>query len=147
MRQWWRIHLPMQEMQETCLIPRWKRSPGVNGSPLQHSCLENPMDRGAWWATVHGVAKSQTRLSDWAQPSNRIADIYWNIYMHLNKHLPEKLLEKWSDLPMSKQLASGWRHRPSWWGSLFSLRISWCWRTVCWLEIQLTVTPEESIHA
>ena len=35
-----------------------------NGNPLQHSCLENPMDGGAWWATVHGVAKSQTRLSD-----------------------------------------------------------------------------------
>ena len=34
-----------------------------NGNPL-HSCLENPMDRGAWWATVHGVAKSWTRLSD-----------------------------------------------------------------------------------
>ena len=33
------------------------------GSPLQHSCLQNPMDRGAWWAAVHGVAKSQTRLS------------------------------------------------------------------------------------
>ena len=35
-----------------------------NGTPLQHSCLENPMDRGAWWAAVHGVAKSRTRLSD-----------------------------------------------------------------------------------
>ena len=35
-----------------------------NGNPLQCSCLENPMDRGAWWATVHGVAQSQTRLSD-----------------------------------------------------------------------------------
>ena len=35
-----------------------------NGNPLQYSCLENPMDRGAWWAAVHGVAKSQTRLSD-----------------------------------------------------------------------------------
>ena len=35
-----------------------------NGTPLQHSCLENPMDGGAWWATVHGVARSQTRLSD-----------------------------------------------------------------------------------
>ena len=35
-----------------------------NGSPLQHSCLENPMDGGAWWAAVHGVAKSRTRLSD-----------------------------------------------------------------------------------
>ena len=37
---------------------------GRNGNPLQHSCLDNPMDRGAWWATVHGVTKSQTRLSD-----------------------------------------------------------------------------------
>ena len=35
-----------------------------NGAPLQYSCLENPMGRGAWWATVHGVAKSWTRLSD-----------------------------------------------------------------------------------
>ena len=35
-----------------------------NGNPLQHPCLENPMDRGAWWATVHGVTRSQTQLSD-----------------------------------------------------------------------------------
>ena len=40
------------------------RSPGGgNDNPLQYSCLENPTDRGAWWATVHGVAKSWTRLS------------------------------------------------------------------------------------
>ena len=39
-------------------------SPGEgNGNPLQYSCLENPMDRGAWWDTVHGITKSQTRLS------------------------------------------------------------------------------------
>ena len=37
---------------------------GGNGTPLQYSCLENPMDGGAWWAAVHGVAKSRTRLSD-----------------------------------------------------------------------------------
>ena len=35
-----------------------------NGTPLQYSCLENPMDRGAWWAVVHGVARSGTQLSD-----------------------------------------------------------------------------------
>ena len=35
-----------------------------SGTPLQHSCLENPTDRGAWWAAVHRVAKSRTRLSD-----------------------------------------------------------------------------------
>ena len=46
-------------------IPGLGRSPGEgNGNPLQYSCLENPMDGGAWWATVHGVAKSQIRLRD-----------------------------------------------------------------------------------
>ena len=40
-----------------------------NANPLQYSCLENPMDGGAWWATVHRVAKSQTRLSDFTSLS------------------------------------------------------------------------------
>ena len=47
------------------------RSPGGgNGNPLQHSCLENPMHRGPWRATVHGVTKSQTLLSNWAHTHN-----------------------------------------------------------------------------
>ena len=46
------------------LTPGWGRSPGGrNDNPLQYSCLGNPMDRGGWWAIVHGVAKSQTGLS------------------------------------------------------------------------------------
>ena len=46
-------------------IPRLGRSPGEgNGNPLQYSCLENLIDRGAWWAAVHGVTKSWARLSD-----------------------------------------------------------------------------------
>ena len=46
-------------------IPGLGRSPGEgNGYPLQYSCLENSMDRGAWWATVHGVTKSWRQLSD-----------------------------------------------------------------------------------
>ena len=45
-------------------IPRWERSTGGgNGNLLQYSCLENPMDRGPWWATVHGVTNSRTRFS------------------------------------------------------------------------------------
>ena len=49
-------------------IPGLGRSPGEgNGNPLQYSCLENPMDGGAWWATAHGVAKSWTRLSDFTK--------------------------------------------------------------------------------
>ena len=52
-------------MQETQFDPWVSKSPGGgNGSPLQYSCLENPMDRGASWATVRGIAKSRTRLSD-----------------------------------------------------------------------------------
>ena len=44
-------------------IPGWERSlGGGHGNPLQYSCLENPMDRGAWRTTVHGVTKSQTKL-------------------------------------------------------------------------------------
>ena len=47
------------------LIPGLERSSGGGHSnPIQYSCLENPMDRGAWWATVHEVTKSWTQLSD-----------------------------------------------------------------------------------
>ena len=46
-------------------IPGSGRTPGGgNGDPLQYPCLENPMDRGGWWATVHRITKSQTQLSD-----------------------------------------------------------------------------------
>ena len=48
------------EFGSTCIIPIGEG----NGTPLQYPCLENPMDGGAWWAAVHGVAKSRTRLSD-----------------------------------------------------------------------------------
>ena len=49
------------DTRDASLIPESGRSPGrVNGNPLQYSCLENPRDRGAWWATVPGIAKSQT---------------------------------------------------------------------------------------
>ena len=50
-------------------IPGLGRFPGEgNGNPLQYFCLESPMERGAWRATVHGVAKSQTRLNDFTSP-------------------------------------------------------------------------------
>ena len=54
------------DARDSGLIPGSGRSPGVsNGNTLQYSCLKNPMDRGAWRAAVHGVAKSQTWLSNW----------------------------------------------------------------------------------
>ena len=53
------IRLPGQETRDMGLMPWSGRAPGEgNGNPLQYSCLENSMDKGAWWATVHGVAKS-----------------------------------------------------------------------------------------
>ena len=49
------------DIKDLSLIPGSERSPGGgHGNPLQYSCLENPMDREVWWATVHRVAKSQT---------------------------------------------------------------------------------------
>ena len=60
-----RTHLPMLDTsanaKDVGSIPESERSPGKgNGNPLQYSCLRNPMDRGAWWATGHGIAKSLT---------------------------------------------------------------------------------------
>ena len=56
--------MPVQETpRDVGSIPELGRSPGGgHGNPLQHSCLENPTHRGAWWAPVHGVAKSWTQL-------------------------------------------------------------------------------------
>ena len=57
----------MQELLEirVQLMPGWRRSSGGgHGNPLQYFCLENPMDRRAWWVTVHGITKSWTWLSD-----------------------------------------------------------------------------------
>ena len=45
-----------------------------NGSPLQYSCLENPMDGGAWWAAVHGVAQSLTRLKRLSSSNNEVKE-------------------------------------------------------------------------
>ena len=54
---------PLANSVDVGSIPGLGRSPGVgNGNPLQYSCLGNPMDRGAWWATVHGVAKDSGTL-------------------------------------------------------------------------------------
>ena len=52
-----------------------------NGNPHQYSCLENPMDGGAWWATVHGVTKSQTRLTDFI--------LTFHFHTHTHTHKPQ----------------------------------------------------------
>ena len=80
-------HLP-------AMLETWVRSLGQedspgegNGNPLQYSCLENPMDGGAWWATVYGVTKSQTRLSDFTSYVYVYICTYTHIYGGVRKSL------------------------------------------------------------
>ena len=55
------LHANAGHVRDAGLIPRWRRSPGEgHGNPLKYFCLENPMDRGAWWATVRRVAELDT---------------------------------------------------------------------------------------
>ena len=68
--------MPACNMGDLGSIPGSGRFPGEgNGNPLQYSCLENPMDGGAWWTRVHGVTKSRTQLSDF---------VYHNFLIHLS---------------------------------------------------------------
>ena len=76
-------HLPAN-VGDGGLIPGSGRSPGEGkGNPLQYSCLENPMNGEAWWATVHGVAKSWTRLSD-SPFTFRCYTWYWETIVNKN---------------------------------------------------------------
>ena len=83
------------------LIPESGRSPGEgNGNPLQHSCLENSMSRGAWWITVRGVAKSWTQLSMHAfiVILNTVAPScisYIHMYTHTHTHTHTPLGRKY----------------------------------------------------
>ena len=77
------------DARDTGLIPGSGRSPGEgNGNPLQYSCLENPMNRGAWQATVHGAAKTGTwlkRLNESAQAGDAQIAFYQNDLMDSSK--------------------------------------------------------------
>ena len=67
----------------------WEDSPGEgNANPLQCSCLENPMDRGAWWATVHGVTKSWTRLNDFTFTFILFSLVAVSIYISTTAQMP-----------------------------------------------------------
>ena len=77
-----------------------------NGNPLQYSCLENPMDRGAWWAAVHGVAKSRARLSD------------FTFTFHF--HALEKEMATHSSVLAWKLPGMG-----AWWAAIYGVAQSW----------------------
>ena len=82
---------------DTGSIPRLGRSPeGGNGNLHQYFCLENSMDRGAWWATVHGVTKSWTQLSMHARTHTHIClIIYWISIAYFTQLAPITDLNSW----------------------------------------------------
>ena len=106
----------LPEMQETSSIPGLGGSSGEgNGNPLQSSCLENPMDRGAWWATVNGVTKSQTGFRGWtymctSPPHTRRED----------NGLPYRIKHRRYSVSIEETRNSSWKalgilaHSPSW---------------------------------
>ena len=72
----------------------WERPPAEgNGYPLQYSCLENPMDRGAWWAVFHGVTKSQKSLSNGVRTHTPHSSRFSNSYYLQNNVLSTVVLE------------------------------------------------------
>ena len=83
--------------------------PGIresNGTPLQYSCLENPMNRGAWWATVHGVAKSRTQLRDFP----------FTFHFHASKEMATH-----SSTLAWRILGTG----EAWWAAVYGVAQSW----------------------
>ena len=113
-------------MQETQV--RSLGSPGVGKSnPLQSSCLENSRGREAWWATVHGVAKSQTWLSDWAQHMSillktstkmlgRVAG--WTIFQHISLEISVMFCVKFESINCFQ--SRRWTSKYSWFDFLNS---------------------------
>ena len=78
-----------------------------NGTPLQYCCLENPMDGGAWWAAVHGVAKSRTRLSDFT----------FTFHFHA--------LEKENGNPLQCSCLESPMDGAAWWAAVHGVAKSW----------------------
>ena len=91
---------------------RWSTGEG-NGNPLQCSCLENPMDRGTWWATVHGVTKRWTWLSDWAQ--------------HTHSHLAVQLFPRSIRLQLPLYSYTEWMASLTRWTWVWVNSGSWWW--------------------
>ena len=110
------------DIRDMSSIPGLGRSPGEgHGNPLQYSCLENPMDRGAWGTTVHGVTKSQTRLKQLSMHTcdqhryqsifrEQFQSIFQNVMLEhvLKGKLSSGILKCWFPLALAKIESSGY---------------------------------------
>ena len=75
-----------RDSRDSALIPTSGRSPGGGHvNPLQYSCLENPVDRGAWWAIVHRVAESDIAEVTWHTHIHTHTHIYMCVYLHTHQ--------------------------------------------------------------
>ena len=105
----------------------WEDSPGEgNGNPLQYSCLENPMERGAWWVTVHGVAKSHTHThTQRKQNTLGFRELHINLLDLSTNAGPTWPLQRKRSLNrmFKKPQGSMWFQS---WGS-WAVSASWCW--------------------
>ena len=132
------------DIRDVSLIPGWGRSPGGgHGNPLQYSYLENPMDRGAWWASVHGVKKSQTWLK-------RLSMYAPTIYSPWNELKSLSLLNDYTvitDFVWLLSFVSAFSHFPNEvysWAKVF-LQTKGRWRPLCgclsWEDCSTTPPP------
>ena len=115
---WWsRSHLSMQETKRDMgSVPGLGRSPGgEHGNPLQYSCLENPMDRGAWRATVHRVTKSHTQLKQFSTHTHTCTVLFFFLCILCSFPEAHHLLEaSCSQSPEQVSLAVIWLTSRTW---------------------------------
>ena len=111
-------------VRDTGSIPGSERSPGEeNGTPLQYSCLENPMDREASWATVPRVAKSWTRLSDWAHTHvGSHLSLTQNTFVSIWIHFGEG-----NGNPLQYSCLENPRDRGAWWAAIYGVAQNRTW--------------------
>ena len=91
--------------------PTYKVCREGNGNPLQYSCLENPMDGGDWWAAVHGVARSRTRLSDFT----------------FTFHFSLSWVREGNGNPLQCSCLENPRDGGAWWAAIYGVAQSWTW--------------------
>ena len=104
------VETPPANTGDTDPIPGSERSPGEGNNPLQYSCLGKPMDRGTWWATVHGVTENQTWPRDWAPRTlTRLRWLFGTRAFHLlcPYSLPQQLASRLTGLSCSEQYPLG----------------------------------------